>query len=154
MDDNKKLLSLLKRITIFSGIDDKNLEQIYSRCDLVRKKKGDVIIKEGTEATEIFVLLMGRVKIALDFEKDPIVIGDLGPGSCIGEASVIGIQKHAASVILMEDSELLILSRKLLMDIYSQDKELFSLLILNIAREIARRLYETDQVLLKYASHT
>ena len=154
MSDNKKLLSLLKKVTIFSGIDNKSLKQIYSKCDIVKKRKGDVIIEEGTDATEIFILLKGSVKIALDIEKDPIEIVDLGPGSCIGEASVIGIQKHCASVILIEDSELLVLSRELLMDIYSQDKELFSLLILNIARELARRLYQTDQALLKYTSHS
>jgi hypothetical protein len=36
-----------------------------------------------------------------------------------------------------------------LMDISKYDKDLFSLLILNIARELARRLYHTDRLLLE-----
>lgn len=153
MNISKDQLAVLKRVTIFSGIDDKKLGRIYSKCDIIRKKSGDIIVEEETDATEIFILLKGRVRIALNIKKDPIEIVELGPGSCMGEASVIGIQKHCASAILVEDSELLVLSRKVLMDIYAKDKELFCLLILNIARELARRLYQTDQVLLKYTHH-
>jgi hypothetical protein len=38
----------------------------------------------------------------------------------------------------------------MLMSVYEKDKDVFSMLILNIARELARRLYKTDQVLLHY----
>lgn len=153
MYDKEELYAKLKTVTIFSGIDNKNLEQIYSKCKIVNNKKGDVIIEEETDATEIFILLKGRVKIVLNLKKEPLVeIVELGPGSCVGEASIIGIQKHCASAIIMEDSEVLVFPRQVLMDIYNKDKELFSLLILNIARELARRLYRTDQALLKYKS--
>ena len=153
MKKKKELLAVLKKVTIFSGIDDDKLEQVYSGCDIVKRKAGNIIVEEDTDATEIFILLTGRVKIVLNIKEDPIEIVELGPGSCMGEASVIGIQKHCASAILTEDSELLVLSRKVLMDIYAKDKELFSMLILNIARELARRLYQTDKVLLKYTHH-
>lgn len=153
MRKKKELLEVLKKVTIFSGIDEGRLEQIYRGCDIIKRKAGDIIVEEDTDATEIFILLSGRVKIVLDINKDPIEIVELGPGSCMGEASVIGVQKHCASAILTEDSELLVLSRKVLMEIYAKDKELFALLILNIARELARRLYQTDKVLLKYTHH-
>lgn len=153
MKKKKDLLAVLKKVTIFSGIDEDKLKQIYSECDVIKEKAGTMIVEEETDATEIFILLTGRVKIVLDIKRDPIEIVKLDPGSCMGEASVIGVQKHCASAILTEDSELLVLSRKVLMDIYAKDKELFSMLILNIARELARRLYQTDKVLLKYTHH-
>ena len=150
MFNKEELHSLLKNVTIFSGIDDTNLEKIHSQCEVVEKKEGEVIITEGTDATQIFIVLKGRVKVVLNLDKGPLEIVTLGPGNCVGEASIIGIQKHCASAVIDEDAEVLIFPRHVLMDIYTNDKELFSLLILNIARELARRLYRTDQALLKY----
>ncbi len=63
--------------------------------------------------------------------------------------AIIGIQKHCASAVIVNGAQVLVFPRHVLMDIYNNDKELFSLLILNIARELARRLYRTDQELLK-----
>jgi hypothetical protein len=42
------------------------------------------------------------------------------------------------------------LSKKALMSIYESDKELFGILILNIAREVCGRLHSTDDILLHY----
>jgi CRP/FNR family transcriptional regulator, cyclic AMP receptor protein len=90
------------------------------------------------------------VTIVLSLEDEPIEIMEFGPGSCIGEASVIGIQAHSASAVVIEDATLMVLSRQVLMNLFEEDKALFSLLILNIARELARRLSHTDEVLLHY----
>ena len=83
-------------------------------------------------------------------EDEPIELMQCGPGSCIGEASVIGIQMHSASAVIVEDAVLMVLRRQILMQLFEDNKALFSLLILNIARELARRLHHTDEVLLHY----
>lgn len=155
MYDKEKLQSILKLVTIFAGIDDKGIEQICSKCDIVKRDKGDILIEEDTEATEIFIILKGKAKIFLNMKEEPLELLELSAGNCVGEASVIGIQKHSATAVIIEDSEVLVLSREVLMDLYANDKDLFSLLILNIARELARRLYQTDQTLVHYekASH-
>lgn len=148
MFTKEEIQAALKKVTIFSGINDDGLEQIYSQCEVIQKSAKEVLITEGTEATEIFILLKGKVKIVLGLNDQPFEMLELGPGSCIGEASIMGIQNHCASVVVIEDSDFLVFPRRVLMKIYDHDKDLFSLLILNIARELARRLYRTDQVLL------
>jgi len=60
-------------------------------------------------------------------------------------------QKHSASALVKEDTLLMELSRKTLMEVANYDSHLFSLLILNIARELARRLHRTDEILLLYS---
>jgi hypothetical protein len=56
-------------------------------------------------------------------------------------------------VELLEDGLLLVLSRQVLMNIYENDKNFFAILILNIARERARRLHTTDEILYHYTRH-
>jgi hypothetical protein len=48
--------------------------------------------------------------------------------------------------------ELLVLPRPALFGLHHAHPELFGWLVLNIAREACRRLYQTDQVLLQYAA--
>ncbi len=147
----ENILPIIKNVTIFSGFSDSQVRAIFENCTVVEVKVGEIILQEATPATEIFIILSGKITIVLGLRSDdPIVLSEFGPGNCIGEASVIGIQDHSASAVVTEDATLLVLSRQVLMKIFDTDKSLFSLLILNIAREIARRLHHTDEILLHY----
>lgn len=145
-----EILPIIKNVTIFSGLSDIEVRRICESCKVQVAKVGDIILQEATPATEIFIILSGKITVVLGLRDNPIVLTEFGPGNCIGEASVIGIQEHSASAVVTEKATLLVLSRQVLMDIFDTDKALFSMLILNIAREIARRLHHTDEVLLHY----
>ena len=56
----------------------------------------------------------------------------------MAETAVVGIQKHVFTAIAATDMELLVLSKNKLMELFNENKDIFSLLILNIARELAR----------------
>jgi CRP-like cAMP-binding protein len=144
-------LEMLKHVTVFAGIDEEKLLRLCDRCRMVSFKAGEKVITEGTISSEIYIILQGRLRIVLNADTEPLEILELRPGHCVGEASVIGVQCHSASVIAIEDVQLLEFSRQLLMDMADNDKDMFSLIILNIARELARRLYNTDKILLKLA---
>ena len=60
---------------------------------------------------------------------------------------------HTATAVSAEDTEIIVLSRHALIELQKQDIEMFALLMMNIARELARRLKETDDILLHYC-HT
>ena len=144
------LIPVLKDVTIFSGFSDSEIEKTFRNCEILESKTGDILLRENTPATEIMIILKGKVTLVLNLEEDPLELMEFGPGSCIGETAVIGIQDHSASAVVMEDAVLLVLSRKVLMELFERDKSLFSMLILNIARELARRLYHTNEILLHY----
>ncbi|HEX2958572.1 MAG TPA: cyclic nucleotide-binding domain-containing protein [Chitinispirillaceae bacterium] len=155
MGDNHRLsfnemAPILKNVTVFSGLNDESLKLICEKCEVLDFDSGTVIIEENTPATEIYILLKGSVAIVLGLREEPFELLRFGCGNCLGEASVIGIQKHSASAITVEKSTLLVLSRSILMEIFEIDKALFSLLILNIARELARRLHHSNELILKY----
>ncbi len=73
-------------------------------------------------------------------ETTPFEIIELGRGASLGEASVIGIQPHSTTAVITEEATLMVLSRSLLHQLHTEDCQLFSLLILNMARELARRV--------------
>ena len=138
---------ILHIVTIFAGFTDLELGRLCGKCSVVSFPANEEFIEEGCEAQDIYIILRGSVKIVLNLHTKPMEIVQLPAGHCVGEASVIGIQKHSASAVTVEPCDFLVLTRQTLMEMYDNDKGLFSLLILNIARELARRLYKTDQLL-------
>ena len=144
------ILPILQNVTVFSGFNEVQIRDLCDHCSVIDANVGDILLEEKMPATEIFILLSGKVSIVLNLKQDPLEVIEFGPGNCIGEASVIGIQDHSASAVVMEEATLLVLSRQFLMNLFDTDKALFALLILNIARELARRLHRTDQILFHY----
>jgi len=148
--DIENVLGILNKIAIFAGLSDKQLYAVFKVLEKVFYRKGEVIFEEGDKPSYIYIIKTGRIKLVANRIDDPLELIVFEQGHCLGEASVIGIRPHAASAIAIEDSELIVLSRNALLSLYKTDIELFSILIMNIAREVSRRLYETDEVLLHY----
>ena len=147
----EKILPILKYISIFGALNEKQLFAVFRLLEKTSYKEGEIIFREGEGPSYIYIIRSGQVKIVSNIDEDPFEIIVFKVGQCFGETSVIGIQPHAASALAMEDTELMILSQKALLELHQTDPELFGILILNIAREACRRLYKTDQILLHYA---
>ena len=146
------LSPIIKDIALFGGLMDDQLEILVGMLELNSFQKQKVIFKHGGEPCNIYIILSGKVKILCEHEgQKPLEIIEFGIGDCFGETSVIGILPHSGSAIAMVDTELIVLSRKALMEIYEKDARLFGILILNIAREACRRLYHTNQTVFHYA---
>ena len=148
--DIENVLPILNKITIFAGLSDPQLYKLFKLLSSVSYKANETVFEQGDEPGHIYIVQKGKVKLVIWEEQTPLELIVFEEGRCFGEASVIGIQRHQGTVIATADTELIVLSRKALMSIYDSDKELFSILILNIAREVCRRLYASDDVLLHY----
>jgi CRP-like cAMP-binding protein len=148
----EKVLPILDKIPIFAGLTESHLFKVFQRLKLVRYPAGDTIFAVGDSASYIYIIQTGRVHLVFGNEKKIIPKADLEEGACFGETSVIGIQPHSATAIAIEKVELLVLSGDALSELFDADKELFAILILNIARESCRRLYATNHQLIEYLS--
>lgn len=141
---------LLKKIPIFGGFDDEQMYKIFSILEDVRYEKGSYIFKQGDPPTHIYIILKGRVRFIKEREEEDQIIYEFGEGRCIGEDSVIGIQPHTLTAMAVEDVELAMIPKKAFLEMFETDKDLFAHFILNISREISRRLKMTDNLLLHY----
>lgn len=149
----EKVLPILDKISIFGGLTESHLYQIFKRLMLVRYHAGDVIFREGDCASYVYIVMHGKVNLGFDVAGQARLKAILEPGTCFGETSVIGIQPHSATATAVEKTDLLVLSGAALDEMYQSDKELFAMLILNIARESCRRLSKTNQQLRSCLAH-
>lgn len=148
--DTEEVMPILAEISIFAGLSEKQLYDLFKLLRKTHYKAGEKVFQEGQKPDHIYIVLSGAVKLVVNAEDTPLELVVFLKGHCFGETSVIGIQPHAATAICVEDTDLIVLSRNTLLSLYKSDLELFSTLILNIAREACRRLHKTDEILLHY----
>ncbi len=148
--DVERVLPILDKISLFGGLSEDQLHTMFSKLKLVHYQAQDMIFKQGDQPSYIYIVLTGEIRLVFDQADHPLSKAQFLPGACFGETSVIGIQPHSASTLAVVDTDLLVLSKESLMEIFDSDKTLFSMLILNIAREASRRLHKADDLLLQY----
>lgn len=70
-------------------------------------RRGQIIIAEGDEPTEVYLLRSGKVQVSLVSPHGrEIILRDLGPDRIFGETAVIDSLPRSANIVALEDSVL------------------------------------------------
>jgi CRP-like cAMP-binding protein len=77
----------------------------------------------------------------------------LGPGDWFGEMSIVDIQPRSATVRALAPARLLRITASDLDALYRHDLKSYALIVLNLARELSRRLRVTDGILADFVAN-
>lgn len=144
------VLSMISEISIFGGVTDEQWKTILPKLERGIFKKGERIFEQGNEPTHIYIVQSGKVELLISDETVAFEKKLLGPGECFGQVSLMSMHRHSATAIAEQDCVIVGLSRHALIALKEEDIALFALLMMNVARELARRLMLTDNLLLHY----
>jgi len=103
----------------------------------------ELIITEGRPNDRIFFLIEGQVSV----NKGDVVIYRFGEGEAFGEMEVLDVMPAAATIKSITPVTIMSISNKALREIYKIDIKTFSLIIMNLARDLSRRLRRMDEKL-------
>jgi CRP-like cAMP-binding protein len=149
--DIDSVLSILSKIAIWGGMSYEQQSRIFRQLEVGSFKRGEYIYKKGDQPSHIYIVKTGKIEIFIS-DRDTIVDKEiLSTGGCFGVAALMAMETHMGTAIAREDCEVMVLSRQSILELRHEDIHLFALLVMNIAREIARRLRLTDDILLLYA---
>ena len=73
---------------------------------------GDVLVEQGDEADEVFVVLAGRLEAVNRSERGELVVGSVGPGHVVGEVTVIAGGRRTATLRVVEPAEVAVIARR------------------------------------------
>jgi diguanylate cyclase (GGDEF)-like protein len=110
---------------------------------------GHVIVREGTPADALFLVVSGRVRVTetARHSQSELLLSELGPGEVFGEVSVLRNQPRAATIISLERTHCLLLeSSRFLATVEASPALAFGLL-----QVLAARLSEADRRAARYA---
>ena len=141
-------VDFLKQVSLFAALSDQVMVKF---CDHARRSEiraGDVLFEEGKPAKEVVIVVAGSLEVTKRARNGQVVrIATLGPRDVVGEMSLVDIQPRSAGVKALEDSTVVIFSHADIAGIYRDDPQSYTLLVLNIAREISLRLRRMDTML-------
>jgi CRP-like cAMP-binding protein len=147
----------LSRVSIFGGLRADTLTFLLKRAERVSVGKGDVFFHEGEPGGALYVLERGRADVvknrstAAGKQAKTVRVAELKTGACFGEVSLLAVMPRSATVAAVEDCEALRLRYTDLHALYRHDVAEFAILMMNLGREVARRLWKADQMLLDFA---
>lgn len=146
--DFDSICSILSKLRLFGGVTEEQHQIVFRRLQILRVPEGGVVFHKGDEPLHIYIVKSGRID--LQIHEDGLIIHkhQLQVGECFGEASLMSMHRHTSTAVAACDSEVIVLSRGALIELNREDVRLFALLMMNLARELARRLYLTDQMLI------
>jgi CRP-like cAMP-binding protein len=147
-------LERLREIGLFGGLDDDVLEGLCRTLSILDMDSGAVVFHEGDNGREMFVLLDGEVEVLRRSKRGHETrVAVLGPGDWFGEMSILDVLPRSATARVVAPSRLLRLTAHELDALYRRDLRAYALLVLNIAREMSRRLRVADGLLAELVNN-
>ncbi len=142
-------IQLLRNTPIFGGVADEILALLLDRAAEIVVRKGEFFFLEGDDGKSAFVLERGSVSILKKWEEKSYLLRHLHAGDCFGEVALMDFCRRSASVLADEDCAAIGLSTSDLRQIASRDLEQFTMIYMNMGRELCRRLRDADQRLFR-----
>ncbi|EMI40660.1 cyclic nucleotide-binding protein [Rhodopirellula sp. SWK7] len=142
-------IELLRRMAAFGGMREDALERILHESDDIEKSVGDMFFSQGDTGESLFILESGSVSVLREWEGNQIPLSTLGPGDCFGEMSLIDFQKRSASVVAKTECRAIEVSRKSIASLCQEDLQQYTMIMMNLGREVSRRLRKADQRLFE-----
>jgi CRP/FNR family cyclic AMP-dependent transcriptional regulator len=131
---------LLRRYSLFGGLIDSQLERLVARVTLSEVAAGAVIMREGDKGDQLYCLVSGEVEV----RRGDRVLVRLGAGETLGEMELIDMIPRSATVVALTPCSLVALARRDILALQREDLPAFTLVIMNLARDLSRRLRQMD----------
>jgi CRP/FNR family transcriptional regulator, cyclic AMP receptor protein len=149
LKDIDSVISILSQISVWEGLKGEEQQKLYQRLEVGTFKKGEYIFQKGDQPTHVYIVKSGQIDL-FNIDQNVIVQKEaVKTGGCFGVPSLMAMQTHMVTAIAAEDSEVMVLSRQALLELRHEDIELFASLMMNVAKDIARQLKLTDDILLR-----
>ncbi|HKQ71793.1 MAG TPA: cyclic nucleotide-binding domain-containing protein [Polyangiaceae bacterium] len=149
--DDRISVAELREIGLFGALSDDALGHLSANLKILHRGSDEVIFAEGDRAREFYVVLRGEVEVFKVLKRGAEArLATLSPGHWFGEMSVLDVQPRSASVRALVPCTLLLVTAHDLDSLYRRDLKSYTLLVLNIARELARRLRLVDALVADF----
>jgi CRP/FNR family cyclic AMP-dependent transcriptional regulator len=140
-------LERLREVGLFGGLNDAALETLAQAHEVVEVCPGAPVFHEGDPGREMFVVLEGEIELYRDVRGAEAHIARASKNDWFGEMSILDVLPRSATARVVAPARLLRLTAHDLDVLYRRDPKAYTLLVLNIAREMSRRLRQADALL-------
>ena len=147
-------ITLLQVTPVFGGVTEQALEFLLDKSTDCELEEGDHFFEENDDAAFMFVLVVGVVSVIKHWKGAPVFLHQLQSGDCFGEIALMEMMPRSATIRADSYCKAVELPRSALFELYQADLEQFTLIQMNMGREICRRLRYADECLFAVQQQT
>ncbi len=143
--NSKQHISILQALPIFGGINAHSIEFLLARSTTCNVLQHQYFFHQGDDAESLFVLEQGCADLFKLHDNKEYFLRQLHKGDCFGEVALMDLMPRSASVRANTDCEAIELPRFALYELYKDNLEQFTMIQMNMGREVSRRLRQADE---------
>lgn len=137
----------LQGVPIFAGLSEEAIELMVKHARKIDVKAGDFIVREGETGNRFYLIDEGEVRVVKQAGTDhEVELAKLGPHDFFGEMCILETLPRSASVQALTNSKVFALSSMDFLNLYKALPSEYGILILNLARDLSRRIRHLDEV--------
>ncbi len=92
------MVDLLKRVQLFSGLNEPDLQQVVDICEEIQIQPQTTFIEQNTTGSQMYIIAEGTVDVYINGLNNSRSLVILGQGQVVGEMALIDQGYRSASV--------------------------------------------------------
>lgn len=137
-----KAVQILAKLTIFNGLVEDEYFKVLKACNSKGVANGEVIFKQGDDASSLFILLSGEVDINVAGKG---TIHVMKAGEIMGEIGLVCKTSRSATAVSRHDVVVLELLSNILHDVMKKSPNIGYVIMRNIASTLGSRVLSGNQ---------
>jgi len=133
-------VEFLRRMQLFQHLDYKEASAVLAVADTRSFAADTVIVREGDDGEELFVLLRGSVSVV----SGDVQVAALGPGGHFGEMGLIQNAPRSATVRATKATDAVVIGRTQMLDLMRREQSLAVKLLWAFVQVLSQRLRSTN----------
>ena len=137
---------VLKGCELFFELYEDEVERILKTQTVHHYKPGEMIITEGEQGNQIFILLEGIAEIQKATYNGPkFNVEKLKPGEVFGLLMILDEKPYGIDIVARTRCAVLEIKHTAIMDLFDKNPRIFGIIMLNICRLLGKRLRNAHQ---------
>jgi CRP/FNR family cyclic AMP-dependent transcriptional regulator len=129
------VVALLDELDLFESLSDDEIDVLARKVDTVAWDANTVVFEEGDRGDACYVIESGRVKVMRRLvDGQPIALAQVGHGAIVGELALFASDRRSATVMAVEPTTAIAISREDLMTILHGNAEAAISMAVHVAR--------------------
>lgn len=150
MDD--QLIAWVSQTPLFAGMQGELVRSLCVKMNKRRVPRLSFLLRHGDLTASVYLVYSGRLVVQQARDDQVFDIRYLAVGDCVGEMALLGCAARSASVKAVEESIVLEMGLAEMDALRERAPEQFTMLYMNMAREVVRRLQQADEELMRLRS--
>ena len=146
MEFSIQLVNQVLESKLFKGMNFDLIELILEIGKVEHFKKGEILMREGDQGDTFYWVKSGKLEVQIKQVDDQsaLILNTLSAGELIGEMTLLGRNRRATTVVVLNDAELLCWKHADCYKLFYARPEIGFKVMLNMAALVTDRLQEMN----------